>query len=305
MFKVIRPRYVIKKYAGKKYPIKDKKNITDDDIIEKYITPKILTKRTNITTIGSCFAQRLRDWLVANKFNYKDGNWDRVYSIRNIKQIMQMAFEPEKLKIVEPIWDFKGDCGDPYVKSIAGRPTKLPCNPKRAAEKIKSNYKHFKKVLGNCEVLIITLGQTEVWSHKNAPETAFYAAPFIGIKDGEINHICHDLTIDEIKKEISEIMRIMKKNNPEVKVIFSISPIPLVASISDDYSAYIAAHHAKSKLHACTLEMIKDYENVYYMPSFELVNAHPYSAFNPDGRHVPQNFANKIMNMFSKLYVQG
>lgn len=303
MFKLARPRYVIKKYAGKKYPKKDKKLITAEDIIEKFITPKLLDKKTNITTIGSCFAQRLRDYLIEKNFNYKDGKWDRVYSIRNIKQIMQMAFEPEKLKIVEPIWNFNGDCGDPYIKSVEGRPMKIPCNPKEAKEKIKSKYKHFNKILKECKVLIITLGQTEVWSHKDAPETAFYAAPFVGIKDGEKNHISHDLTIDEIKHEFKEIMRIMKKNNPNVKIVFSISPIPLVASISDDYSAYIAANHAKTKLHSCTLELMKEYENVYYMPSFELVNAHPYSAFRDDGRHVPQNFANKIMKMFSKLYV--
>ena len=55
MFKLARPRYVIKEYAGKKFPQKSRNKITDDDIILKYNTPKIVNKSTNITTIGSCF----------------------------------------------------------------------------------------------------------------------------------------------------------------------------------------------------------------------------------------------------------
>ena len=303
MFKLARPKYVIKEYAGKKYPQKPKQEITDDDIIEKFITPKLVDKQTNITTIGSCFAQRLRDWLITNNYNFVDGQWDRVYSPKNIKQIIQFAFEPESIDIVEDIWNFNGDWGDPYIKEVTGRPLRLPNNILQANEKQKLYYDHFKKVLSECEVLIITYGQTEVWSHIESPETAFYAAPFVGIENGEKNHICKDLTIDEIKTDTIEIINLMKKYNPDVKIIFTISPIPLVASVSKNYSAFIAAHHAKSKLHASVLELIPNYENIYYMPSYELVNAHLYSAFESDGRHVPQSFANVIMNMFKKLYV--
>ena len=196
MFKLARPRYVIKEYAGKKFPQKSRNKITDDDIILKYNTPKIVNKSTNITTIGSCFAQRLSEWLIKENFNYIDGKWDRVYSPRNIKQILKMAFEPETLDITEPFWDFNGDWGDPYIKESSGRPLRLPNNVKEAIKKQEKYYNHFKKTLSECEVLIVTYGQTEVWSHKTSPDTSFYAAPFVGIKDGEKNHICKDLTID-------------------------------------------------------------------------------------------------------------
>ena len=304
MFKLARPRYVIKEFAGKKFPIKPRVEIKDTDITDKFDTPKIVDKDTNITTLGSCFAQRLRDWLIANGYNYKDGKWDRVYSPRNVKQTIQMAFEPDTLNITEPIWKFGDDWGDPYIKESAGRPLSLPNNEQKAKEKQLAYYNHFKKILSECKVLIVTYGQTEVWSHKDAPDTAFYAAPFVGIKDGDQNHICKDLTIDEIKEETKEIIRLMQQYNPDVKIIFSISPIPLVASINNDYSAYIAANRAKSKLHASVLELIPEYDNVYYMPSFEWVNAHPYKSFEADGRHVPQSYANSIMQMFKKLYVK-
>ena len=74
---------------------------------------------------------------------------------------------------------------------------RLPNDKQKAQEKQLAYYNHFKKILSECEVLIVTYGQTEVWSHKDAPDTAFYAAPFVGIKDGDQNHICKDLTLDE------------------------------------------------------------------------------------------------------------
>jgi hypothetical protein len=303
MFKLLRPRYVVKKYSGRKFPQKNREEISIDDIIRKYNTPKFINKQTNITTIGSCFAQRLRDWLIKNDFNYVDGKWDRVYSPRNIKQILQFAFEPKNVSVSEEIWDFDGDLGHPYVKDSSGRPLKLPNDENLRKEKINSLYSHFKKTLSNCEVLILTFGQTEVWSHKDSPETAFYAAPFVGIDGGDKNHICKDLSINEIKKEVEEIYRIMSKHNPSCKLIFSISPIPLVASINENYSAFISANFAKTKLHSATLESISDKDNCYYMPSFELVNSHPYKSFESDGRHVPQKFADLIMGMFEKLFV--
>jgi hypothetical protein len=43
-------------------------------------------------------------------------------------------------------------------------------------------------------------------------------------------------------------------------------------------------------------------DHLYYMPSYEYVMANPQATFGNDGRHVPQDVANKIMNMFAKLY---
>jgi len=305
MFKLIRPLYVNKKYAGKKFPTKPRRKIKPHDIVDKFKTPKFVRKCTPITTLGSCFAQRLADWLVTNNFNYLDGKWDRVYSPRTVRQTIQMAFEPETLTIAEHYWKFENDWGYPYIKSDSGRPLQLPNDAKAADKIVKIYYDYFKSTLSQCEVIIITYGQTEVWSHKDAPNTAFYAAPFKGIENGNINHICQDLSIADIVSETRKIMTLIQCYNPLAKVIFSISPIPPVATISKNYSAYIASNHTKSKLHSAVLEEIPKYENAFYMPSFEWVYAHPYDAFTEDGRHVPQIYADSIMEIFKELYVKN
>ena len=240
----------------KKFPTKPRSQITRDDIIEKFQTPKFIRKETPITTIGSCFAQRLADWLLNKKFNYIDGKWDRVYSPRTVRQTIQMAFEPETIDIAEHIWKFNNDWAYPYIKENKGRPLQLPNDVSGANSEIKKYYDYFKNALNQCEVIIITYGQTEVWSHKDAPNTAFYAAPFQGIENGKENHICKDLSIEDIINETHSIMHLLKCHNPDAKVIFSISPIPPVVSISENYSAYIASNHTKSKLHSAVLEEI-------------------------------------------------
>ena len=44
MFKLIRPLYVNKKYAGKKFPTKPMRKIKPHDIVDKFKTPKFVRK---------------------------------------------------------------------------------------------------------------------------------------------------------------------------------------------------------------------------------------------------------------------
>jgi hypothetical protein len=304
MFKDVRPRYVIKQYQGRKFPQKPRTDISVEDIIHKFNSEKIVDKSTKIATIGSCFAERLKDWLIGNNYNVQDGDWNKVYNPRNIKQIIQLALEPDTFSCYEEFWVFDGDYRHPYIKGRA-QPYPLPNNPKQARDAMKLLHASYTSIFKDIEVLIITLGQTEYWAHKSQPKVPFYAAPFVGIKEGDSNHICGDLTLEEIKFELNEIVRLLTKYNPKIKILFSISPIPLVATVSNDLSAYISAGFSKSKLHSSTLEFIQNKSNLYYMPSFEMVNSHPYTSFEEDGRHVPQHIADIIMETFKYLYVKG
>ena len=181
-------------------------------------------------------------------------------------------------------------------------PYYLGSNIEKAKINEKKLYNHFKQVLTNIEVLIITLGQTEYWaSEKDYP---FYAAPWGNVEGGNINHKTYNLTQQEVKNELEETISILKKHNPNLKILISVSPVPLVASTLENYSAYIAAGWAKSSLHSATLEVVDNNEDVYYMPSYEIVASKPETTFKPDGRHVLRSTVNNIMDTFKKLYTK-
>jgi hypothetical protein len=47
---------------------------------------------------------------------------------------------------------------------------------------------------------------------------------------------------------------------------------------------------------------VDSYDNVFYMPSYEVVTSRPQSTFKEDGRHVLKSTVATIMNTFKKLY---
>tara|TARA_R110001592_G_scaffold356032_1_gene657294 strand:+ start:2016 stop:2927 length:912 start_codon:yes stop_codon:yes gene_type:complete len=303
MFKKIRARYVVQKFGRRKFPQIERKNINSEHIINQFKTFPLIEKNTLVSSIGSCFAEEILKWLEDNNYNTQQPAWGMVYNPKNIKLIIKGALEYQDFNPKERFWDFgDGDIRTPYVKSSELSPYYLGSNIEKAKINEKKLYNHFKQVLTNIEVLIITLGQTEYWaSEKDYP---FYAAPWGNVEGGNINHKTYNLTQQEVKNELEETISILKKHNPNLKILISVSPVPLVASTLENYSAYIAAGWAKSSLHSATLEVVDNNEDVYYMPSYEIVASKPETTFKPDGRHVLRSTVNNIMDTFKKLYTK-
>lgn len=303
MFNKVRARYATLAFGRRKFPQKPRTDLSVNDIIDQFTNVnKIVNSTTLVSSIGSCFAEEILLWMKQNNFNVVEPKWGMVYNPRNIRVIIEGGLEYDKFKPKERYWNFgDGDIRTPYVKSSTElSPVRLGSTLEQASKKEAILFNGFGNVLKNIETLIITLGQTEYWASEK--EYPFYAAPWSGIEDGAINHKAYNLSQAEVKEELHTIIRLLKKHNPSLNILISISPVPLVASILRGSSAYIAAGRAKSTLHSATLEVVDEYEEVYYMPSYEIVTSSPQTTFKPDGRHVLESTVSTIMNTFKKLF---
>ena len=303
MFNKVRARYASLAFGRRKFPQKPRTDITVEDIIDQFTdVEKIVDTSTKVSSIGSCFAEEILLWMKDNKFNVIEPKWGMVYNPRNIRLIVEGGLEYSKFNPTERYWDFgDGDIRTPYIKSSTElSPVRLGSDSEQVKIKEAKLFNDFGEVLRNVETLIITLGQTEYWATEK--QYPFYAAPWTGIKDGATNHKPYSLSQSEVKEELHIIVKLLKKHNPNINILISVSPVPLVASVTKGSSAYIAAGRAKSTLHSATLEVVDEYEKVYYMPSYEIVTSKPESAFKPDGRHVLPNTVSIIMNTFKKLF---
>ena len=304
MFNKVRARYATLAFGRRKFPQVPRNLLTIDHLIENVTnTETIVDKNTKVSSIGSCFAEEILLWMKQNNYNILQPEWGMVYNPRNIRLIIEGALEYENFNPKERFWDFgDGDIRTPYVKSsIELSPYRLGKTLDEANNKEKELFQKFADVLLNVETLIITLGQTEYWaSEKNYP---FYAAPWTGIEGGSDKHKAYNLSHQEVKEELQLIIKLLKKHNPNIDILISVSPVPLVASIQKGYSAYIAAGKAKSTLHCATLEVVDECDKVYYMPSYEIVTSNPNKSFKPDGRHVLSGTVSTIMKTFKKLFV--
>jgi hypothetical protein len=303
MFKKVRAKYAFDVFGRRRFPQVDRGLLTIDQIIENYDrVEKIVDRNTKVSSIGSCFAEEILLWMNKNDFNVIQPHWGMVYNPKNIRLIVQAGLEYESFSPSERFWDFgDNDIRTPYVKSsVELSPVRLGRSLSEAEANEKILFSKFGKVFREVETLIITLGQTEYWAtEKDYP---FYAAPWAGIKDGEKNHKPYNLSHAEVKEELSRTIDLLKKHNPEINILVSVSPVPLVATVQQGVSAYIAAGRAKSTLHSATLEVVEDYEKVFYMPSYEIVTSRPESSFKGDGRHVLGTTVSSIMETFKKLF---
>lgn len=303
MFNKVRARYATIAFGRRKFPNLHRRDLTVDHIVENFTNvSKIVDTDTKVSSIGSCFAGEILYWMKDNGYTIIERKWGMVYNPRNIKLIVKGGLEYEKFNPKERFWDFgDGDIRSPYIKTTRKLvPTFLGHTVEQAKQSEEELFTSFGKVLREVETLIITLGQTEYWASEK--EYPFYTAPWTGIKDGEVNHKPYNLTHSEVKAELIETIELLKKHNPKINILISVSPVPLVASALEGYSAYIAAGRAKSTLHSATLEVVDMFDKVYYMPSYEIVTSRPLESFKEDGRHVLEGTVNIIMETFKKLF---
>jgi hypothetical protein len=96
----------------------------------------------------------------------------------------------------------------------------------------------------------------------------------------------------------------LRANNPKVKVIVTVSPVPLHATfLHETYHVVEANLHSKSVLRVAAQEFVEKNSDVYYFPSFELVTYGFENPWSEDQRHVDPQAVERIMKMFRQTFV--
>lgn len=284
----------------------NKKNLLEDDAIEKYVlkgwlpAAPIMDHKDVVTTFGSCFAEHISKYLNERGYSSVPGNGVVSFKagVNNtfaIKQLIDWTYNDKKF--LEETWH-KSD------KTIINRDEKIR----------QTTLKRFSKT----SVFIITLGLSEIWYNKKTGDAFWRAVP-----EENFDKNLHGFRVssfEENKKNISFIYNEIIKNNPSAKIIFTVSPVPLVATFRDA-SCISANNVSKSILRAAVDEFYRDNngpknKNLFYWPSYEIVEKifpitvgdgsskgerGPYIG---DNRHIKPDCVQKIMSLFEKYYVK-
>jgi len=89
--------------------------------------------------------------------------------------------------------------------------------------------------------------------------------------------------------------------NPKVRVLLTVSPVPLVATFQNKH-VLTATVEAKSALRAVASFLTKRHAWVDYFPSYEMISTFPYRGifYEPDLRSVTQSGVDYVMDSFFK-----
>lgn len=248
---------------------------------------KIPTK-SKIATAGSCFAQHISRHLKKNGYNILDieppppslpknlhqkfgfsmysARYGNIYTVRQLMQLAQEAageWAPQNY-----IWERDGKYFD------AMRPAIEPEGFNSLEEVQHHRQFHIsrvKELFKKLDVLIFTLGLTEMWVDKRSG-TVYPTAP--GVLAGEFdedNFEFQNPNFRSINCDMREFVKVMKRirKNKEFKMILTVSPVPLTATASGNHVLSSTAY-SKSVLRAIAGYWAEK-AFVDYFPSYEIV----------------------------------
>jgi len=265
----------------------------------------MVTDETPISVLGSCFAQRLREWLIANGYNYcqwEHGpavygsiNAGAIYNSGSLRQTFQWAFEG--FDAAEPFWHLAQELADPYRKFLVW-PDRMCAERERDA-----HFDAVRRLVMGSGVLIVTLGMSEVWRNRQDGACFAWLPPREVINESRHEFAVLDAATNDANLET--FYRIVRANNPDLQLILTLSPIPIVLTHLNRHIV-VSDTASKASLRAAIDSFCARHPEVEYFPSYEMVARSPRWAYDHDNWHVSDpGVISQIMRAFVRCYGPG
>lgn len=289
--------------------------------IEGWYKKKFEIGESRIAAAGSCFAQHIGRQLKAKGFDYLDAEppppllrekdwldfgygmysarYANIYTPRQLLQLAQRAtgaFVPQ-----DRAWPKDGGYVDPFRPVIEPEPLASPDDVDASRM---AHLTAVKRLFGQTEVFVFTLGLTEAWVSK-VDGAVFPLAP--GVSGGAFDpahYAFRNFTFSEVLGDMSDFIAIMRAINPEMKFLLTVSPVPLMATASDQH-VVVATTYSKSVLRAAAGELAAMHDFVDYFPSFEIISSHVMCGqfYEMDKRGVTKYGVNHVMKQFFREHL--
>jgi hypothetical protein len=293
----------------------------DPGDIEPTVTaPFTISRSDKIATAGSCFAQHIAKRLkqsgytyfvtedappgvspeILTRFNYGvfSARYGNIYTARQLLQLLRRVrgqWEP-----AEAPWHSEGRWLDPF------RPFIQPRGFASEAELSQDRQQHNLAILNmleSADIFVFTMGLTEAWRSK-IDGAVFPGCP--GCSAGEFDSDKYEFynadyedIIADMRMFISEVREI----NPDLKFIFTVSPVPLIATATEDH-VLTATTYSKSVLRAVAGKLASEHRGVSYFPSYEIITcqANRGRYYAPDLRSVLETGVDHVMRVFFNTF---
>lgn len=272
----------------------------------------LIRKGDKVVSAGSCFASNIVPYLEKAGFTYLrtemthpafqdvpgenlgyanfSAAYGNLYTARQLLQLLKRC-----LKLFTPAedrWRVGGEIIDALRPGLRYRARSDREFDVLTAQHLRRTREAFEKA----DVFVFTLGLTEAWVSKR-DGTVFSACPgtVAGAFDPEL-HGFHNFDVFEITADLDEFIRLLYGINPKVRIILTVSPVPLVATATGGH-VLSATIYSKSVLRVAAREASKLHPEVTYFPSYEIVTGPqaPNEFFEADRRNVSREGIEAVM----------
>ncbi len=286
--------------------------------IDELWNPKFdIRPNHNVVTFGSCFAQHIGNalkshgynWLILetppqglseknakllnyNIFSARTGN---IYTTSLLKQWTQWALC--KSEVPGEIWKKGSRFFDPFRPRIEPDGFESEDELKQSQ---KQAVRSFQESIRRAHYFVFTLGLTESWANEEGYEYPMCPGTVAGDFEPE-KHKFKNQRFHEIYQNLKKAILLMRKANPDIKFILTVSPVPLTATKSNNH-VLVATMESKSILRAVAGELAENSSYIDYFPSYEIINSPVFKGvfFEPNLRNINPYGVNFVMDIFFK-----
>ncbi len=264
-----------------------------------------------VVSAGSCFAAHMIPWLEAAGLTYVRAErphprflhlpenlgyssfsaaYGNIYTARHLRQLLERAYG--RFQPVEDRWYAGSHVIDPFRPGL-----RYPARSDREFDLLTAQHlEAVRAAIGAATVFVFTLGLTEAWESA-ADGAVFPACP--GTIAGTFSpekHRFHNFGVEEVREDLRSSVTLLRTHNPELRVILTVSPVPLVATATDEH-VLMATSYSKSVLRAAAGDVAASEPSVTYFPAFEIVTGPqaPETYFASDRRHVTDEGVRAVM----------
>lgn len=250
--------------------------VVKDYVINQYanVSP-IIHRETRVVTLGSCFA-------------------------RSVAQVLEKrAVDVSWVSLSEEV---NSTTTNKYMlRYVAGAPREDI--PESIVGLMENKLEEIRAKLAGADVLIYTLGVAPGFFDRNTGLPTVAAGNALQLRRQNASIEFRTTTVEENLRNFVEIVDIVRSIRPGIKVVYTLSPVPLIASFEMD-SAVVADCISKSILRVTCHEISRlNLPDLYYWPSFEIVRwlgAHTGPVLGTDGNthHVDPGLVECIISNF-------
>jgi hypothetical protein len=250
-------------------------------------TQNLINYTSKVVLLGSCFSENIGDKLSYYKFQTKQNPFGILFhpkAIHNLikKAIYQDVYTASDLTYNNERWH-----------SFDAHSSMSAAEKSNVINTLNSALIETKIQLAQATHVIITLGTSWVYRHL---ETKAVVANCHKVSQKKFSKEL--LTIAEISQTLQEILKLLKKVNSEVIVLFTISP---VRHLKD---GFVENMRSKAHLIAAMHQIIDLETKTSYFPAYEIImdELRDYRFYNEDMMHPNKIAINYIWEKFVALW---
>ena len=213
-----------------------------------------LTHADKVMILGSCFAENIGLLLKESGFQVSLNPFGVLYNPASVGMALHRLWQNQPFREEELVEH------DGLFHSFSHHGSFSGTDPKSTIEKINTSFKQAVVELQNISCLMITFGTSWVYT---LPSTDQIVANCHKLP--EDNFLRRRLTVNEIEYFFIELLEMLFQAKPDLKVIFTVSPIRHMKDGAHENTL------SKSTLHLAIDGLKESFENVYYFPAYEFM----------------------------------